>query len=271
MSQYSPAKEEIWEPNAGGPGFDPQGARPPEAKLSQSPRDPMEYGRNDPAMAATPQFDAANSLPAPYASGAYEPAPSPPQSNPYQQVGYGGPGSTEAGIAGTFPANPSTGGAATGFAASPSVPAHAASYAHAAPAPASAKSLRLALDGNCPVSLAMRSQWTKGDPQFGVKHRGIVYLFADAAARDLFLADPDAFSLAWQGIDAVEMVDGGRTVLGAGAYACAAEYGIVLFSSEANLAKFGATPDSEAHYVRQMDALLRQRSNVAAGPGTTQR
>lgn len=264
-AQYAPPKEEVWEPT-GGPAFDPQGSRPPEARLSQSPRDPMEYGRNDAAMAATPQFDSAVSSP-----GAYDPAPSPPQANPYRQVGYGGPGSAAAGSESGFSDDFSTSDPLGSVPGSGSIPAVPASFAHPPSMPAPVSSLRLGLDGNCPVTLVTRLAWAKGDPQFGAKHRGVVYLFADAPARDLFLADPDAFSLAWQGIDAVEMVDGGRAVHGEARFGFAADCGIVLFASEENLAKFGADPQSEAYYVQKMDELLRQRSNVAAGPGATQR
>lgn len=265
MAAYAPPKEEVWAPSNAGPAHDPYAARPPEVSLSQSPRDPMAYGKPEGAMAATPQFDAPSATTAAYGSGGYgaagnEPAANAPAANPYQQVAYGQSGAT-----------PSAGFDAAASAAAPSgIPASPASFARpSAPSPSS--DLRLGLEGNCPVSLIVRQSWTKGDPQFGAKHRGVVYLFADAASRDMFLSDPDAFSLAWQGVDAVELVDHGRMVVGKCEFGFAAASGIVLFSSEENLNKFGADKQAEDYYLQKMDEILRQRSSVAAGAGPAQR
>ncbi|MGD9648354.1 MAG: thioredoxin domain-containing protein, partial [Pirellulales bacterium] len=47
------------------------------------------------------------------------------------------------------------------------------------------------LEGYCPVDLCERHLWTRGKQEFGAIHRGRVYLFSSAVARDHFLANPD--------------------------------------------------------------------------------
>lgn len=270
MAAYAPPREELWAPSNAGPAHDPYGARPPEVSLSESPRDPTTYGKPDASMAATPQFDAPATTAAPYGAGSYEPAPGVSAANPYQQVAYGNAGAASATPAGGFgPGMPNFDATAPAIASS-GVPASPASFARpSAGAPSSG--LRLGLDGNCPVTLKVREAWVKGDPQFGAKHRGVVYLFADAASRDMFLADPDVFSLVWQGIDPVELVDHGRMIVGKCELGAGMATGVVLFSSEENYNKFAADQQSTDYYEQKMDEILRQRSAVAAGAGTTQR
>lgn len=270
MAAYSPPKEEVWAPSNSAPATDPSAAVPPEVSLTQSPRDPQAFGRQNAAMAATPQFDAPAAATASYGAGGYDLSANAPAANPYQQVAYG-----QSGVASTPPANEFESATPdSGFGASPGVstgmPTTPASFARPSPA-AAPRDLRLGLEGNCPVSLIVRQSWTKGDPQFGAKHRGVVYLFADAASREMFLSDPDAFSLAWQGIDAVEYVDHGRIVVGKCEFGFAADSGIVLFSSEENLNKFGADKQAEDRYIQKMDESLRQRTAVAAGVAPAQR
>ncbi|HEV7281031.1 MAG TPA: DUF255 domain-containing protein [Pirellulaceae bacterium] len=255
MAAYAPPKEEIWAPSNAAPAHDPYATRPPEVSLAQSPRDPMMYGKPDGALGATPQFDAPAPSTAVYGSGDYAPAANMPAANPYQQVAYGSAGAS---------AGPGSG-----------VPASPAGFAHSI-SPASSEDLRLGLDGHCPVTLIVRENWAKGDPRLGARHRGIVYLFADAVSRDMFLADPDQFALAWQGIDPVELVDHGRAVFVKGELGCtpiesSKFHGIARFQSEANLEKFGANQESEDYYVQKMEELLRHGSNVAAGVANPQR
>ena len=61
------------------------------------------------------------------------------------------------------------------------------------------------MDGYCPITLLKNDIWKKGDPQFGVIHRGRVYLFSGGKERDQFYANPDDFSPVLAGIDLPDM------------------------------------------------------------------
>ena len=53
---------------------------------------------------------------------------------------------------------------------------------------------RFGLDGYCPVTLRDSMKWQKADKQHFAIHRGRMYFFATAAAREQFLAAPDAYA-----------------------------------------------------------------------------
>ncbi len=81
------------------------------------------------------------------------------------------------------------------------------------PEPASLKP-ELAMQGFCPVTVIKKDQWVEGNPKLGVIHLGKLYLFADAAAMETFLADPAPFTPVLNEIDVVRYFEERRIVKG---------------------------------------------------------
>jgi len=96
----------------------------------------------------------------------------------------------------------------------------------------------LALDGYCPVTLVEQNRMVKGDPQFGARHRGRTYIFADAAASEKFFADPDRYSPMFSGYDPVQLLESHKWVLGHHKHGLRIGTRIFLFSSEQTLQQF---------------------------------
>ena len=104
----------------------------------------------------------------------------------------------------------------------------------------------VALDGDCPVSLMITSQWVKGDSKFGCVHRGRIYLFASQECQDTFLKDPDLYSPLLAGFDPVIYQEESMLVEGQKAHGVfmsrQGRQHVVLFRDEATRAKFRANP-----------------------------
>lgn len=96
----------------------------------------------------------------------------------------------------------------------------------------------LALDGYCPVTLVEQNRMLKGDPQFGARHRGRTYLFADEIASEKFFADPDHYSPMFSGYDPVQLLDTHKWVPGHHKHGLRIGTRIFLFSSEQTLQQF---------------------------------
>lgn len=109
----------------------------------------------------------------------------------------------------------------------------------------------LGLEGFCPVSMKRMQRWVKGNPQWGVLHQGRTYLFAGQAERDTFLRSPDVFSPVLSGVDPVALLETGRQVPGKREFGLEYANTVYLFSSEASLKQFCASPDRYAAGVRQ--------------------
>lgn len=107
------------------------------------------------------------------------------------------------------------------------------------------------LEGYCPVTLLKKDLWKKGDPRFGVVHRGRTYLFAGQDEKAEFLKDPDGYSPVLAGVDPVLLADSGEAVEGYRAYGLYYENRIYLFTSEENLQRFSRQPEQFAGPVRQ--------------------
>jgi YHS domain-containing protein len=108
-----------------------------------------------------------------------------------------------------------------------------------------------AFDGCCPVTLKTIKRWKIGDAQFGAIHRGRTYLFAGPVERDQFLADPDAYSPVFAGLDPVLLLDKQQSAPGSRQFGF--EYGgsFYLFSCKESMDKFAASPHTYAAGVRQ--------------------
>ncbi len=90
-----------------------------------------------------------------------------------------------------------------------------------------------ALEGYCPVALKTQGTWSKGQPQFAVKHRGRVYHLGSQAAMQAFLQSPDSSSPILSGYDAMIFLNEGKLVEGNIQYGLHEQVSgsILLFSS----------------------------------------
>jgi thioredoxin-related protein len=100
----------------------------------------------------------------------------------------------------------------------------------------------LGLDGFCPVTLAERQRWVRGDPRWGAKHRERLYLFAGPEEQRRFFADPDRYAPVASGNDIVLASEQGQAVSGTREHGVFFGNRVYLFSSEASLEKFSRNP-----------------------------
>ena len=119
-----------------------------------------------------------------------------------------------------------------------------ASYQHQPPVPQLPPGCPpLGLDGNCPVTLVERMQWSVGDRAWGAVHRGRTYLFLGPQEREKFLANPDLYSPVLSGLDPVLAMDNQMVVAGRREFGVfGADRRIYLFADEASLKRFEANP-----------------------------
>ncbi len=191
-----------------------------------------------------------------------------------------------AGASSAFPAGSSWPAAATSAAADPSVGPSAQSPATTMPTPSSAavphadppvlgppRSVdspsappmadvtALGLDGYCPVTLAEQEKWVKGDPKWGARHRGRLYLFVGPEQQQRFLENFNKYAPALSGYDPVQYSDHGLLVDGKRAHGVFYRGQIYLFADEAALQQFWAGPERYASAVRaeQERSAMRTR------------
>ncbi len=124
----------------------------------------------------------------------------------------------------------------------------------------------LAFEGYCPVTLKQVHKWVMGNSQFGATHRGRTYLFTGEQQRQQFLANPDAFSPVFSGMDAVKLLEENQTVEGSRKYGFEYRGAFYLFSSKDTMDRFASQPDRYAAGVRQ----AMTRMDASAG-GTIHR
>jgi protein disulfide-isomerase len=109
----------------------------------------------------------------------------------------------------------------------------------------------MGLDGFCPVSLCERELWAKGDPRWGVIHRGRLYLFAGPEQQQRFWANPDHYSPVAAGHDPVLALDHGQTIEGRREHGVFFEGRVYLFASEGSLQRFSQAPQRYASEITQ--------------------
>ncbi len=142
-------------------------------------------------------------------------------------------------------------------AAQPSAAKFASDTAAKHPAPTASSAQPAALDGYCPVALKSQGAWTKGQPQFAVKHRGRIYNLSSPVAMQEFLQSPDSCSPILSGYDAMIFLNEGKLVEGDIQYGLHEQVSgsILLFSSAESKQTY------EQNYERNTQALkivLRQ-------------
>ena len=127
----------------------------------------------------------------------------------------------------------------------------------------------LGLDGFCPVTLKESPlpandprRWVRGDPRWGVNHRGKVYLFAGPKERDKFLQPnaADEYAPALGGADPVLAFTEGRMTTGKRDFGVWYGGMMYLFSSEASLQAFSQNPTYYAAGVRQVMGIGKTRT-----------
>jgi protein disulfide-isomerase len=117
----------------------------------------------------------------------------------------------------------------------------------------------LGFDGYCPVSMRNSWKWTAGDPRWGVVHRGRTYWFAGPEEQKQFWTDPDRYTPALSGMDAVLSVDHQQQVPGKREHSLDYDGLFYMFASEATLQQFTANPQRYAQTVRQAMGIPRGR------------
>jgi protein disulfide-isomerase len=117
----------------------------------------------------------------------------------------------------------------------------------------------LGFDGYCPVSMRQQWKWVPGNPRYGVVHVGRTYWFAGPNEQQQFLADPHRFSPALSGMDPVMAVDHRQQVPGKREHSIDYDNLFYMFSSEATLQQFAASPERYATSVRQAMGIQRGR------------
>ena len=109
----------------------------------------------------------------------------------------------------------------------------------------------LAFEGYCPVTLKLAHKWVVGNSQFGAVHRGRTFLFTTEAERQQFLANPDAYSPVFSGMDPVLLLDQNQMVEGSRKYGYEYRGAFYLFSSQQTMAHFANDPARYSTQVRQ--------------------
>jgi protein disulfide-isomerase len=109
----------------------------------------------------------------------------------------------------------------------------------------------LGFEGYCPVTLKFDKKWVRGNVQYGAIHRGRTYLFVGDGQRQQFLANPDAYSPVFSGMDPVALLDNKQTVEGSRKYGFEYRGAFYLFSNSETMQKFASQPDRYAAGVRQ--------------------
>lgn len=105
----------------------------------------------------------------------------------------------------------------------------------------------LGLEGYCPVRLMQDKTWVRGNPEWGVIHRGRLYLFSGPREKSLFFADPDRYAPVASGADPVIATEEGRRVEGKRELGVFGKDGrIYLFAREETLRVFESNPEKYA-------------------------
>ena len=120
-----------------------------------------------------------------------------------------------------------------------------------APPAAEPQAPKFAMDGYCPVTLVEQMKWQKGDPRWGARHQGQVFLFSSQAEQQKFLANPNRFAPVMSGIDPVVFLGNGKVVPGDRRFGLTYHGTVYLFSSEESLQAFWNEPQRFSSMIQQ--------------------
>ncbi|MGD9858194.1 MAG: thioredoxin family protein [Planctomycetaceae bacterium] len=122
-----------------------------------------------------------------------------------------------------------------------------------------ARSIVVAIDGFCPVTLWQDRRWIKGDPQYVVEHRGQTYYLASAQMMAAFEANPRKYVPQLLGCDPVILMDTDLAVPGSVRYGAFYEEELYLFTTQENRVAFKQNPDryTRTRVVQNIDEIDR--------------
>lgn len=120
--------------------------------------------------------------------------------------------------------------------------------------------MNLALAGHCCVTLVEEEKWVKGDPRWGVNHRGRTYLFTGPQQQQRFLDGYDEYAPVLSGYDCVRYAERGVLVEGKCEHGVFYRDRIFLFADESSLDEFWQAPS------RFVAAVARDQARRSAGP-----
>lgn len=130
--------------------------------------------------------------------------------------------------------------------AAPEMPLKPTGVQLAAARPAS----QIMLDGYCCVTLVEHGKWLKGNPKFGVSHRGQIYLFGSQDFATRFFDNPDYYAVAAGGHDVVRLLDENEYVPGSREFGLRYDNVNFVFATEASREEFRRDPEKYTTPVR---------------------
>jgi YHS domain-containing protein len=101
----------------------------------------------------------------------------------------------------------------------------------------------VAVEGFCPVELALHGRWVQGDPRWTVVYKGTIYRLSGAAQRQEFLANPEKYVPANNGCDPVVSITQRRNIPGQVSFCAAYQGRIYMFASAATQEYFHNNPE----------------------------
>ncbi len=122
----------------------------------------------------------------------------------------------------------------------------------------------LAIEGYCAVTIADEVRWEEGKPEFGVVHLGKLYLFANQAAMQTFLANPEPYTPVLNEIDVVRFFEERVIVPGKRTHGTRINNRLFFFADEESLEHF------QLEWERYYDASLEvmEKATQDANPGS---
>ncbi len=125
--------------------------------------------------------------------------------------------------------------------------------------PISKSQPQLGLSGYCPVSLSDLNQegakWIKGDPQYGIIHRGRLYLFAGEHEMNVFRKYPERLAPVLSGFDPVVFADQRKLVDGIRELGVSYKGQVYLFQNKQSIQQFWTAPE---HYAAAVNAAMQR-------------
>ncbi|WP_144995422.1 thioredoxin family protein [Polystyrenella longa] len=127
-----------------------------------------------------------------------------------------------------------------------------------------ASSVKVGLNGFCPVSLYLNKKWERGNPDFKASFQDVVYFFTSRQARDEFQRSPEKYAPEYLGCDPVILTESGHAVPGSTKYAAYSKERLYLFLIPETRERFNRTPEK---YINYRQALNIEQIEQTADAG----
>jgi YHS domain-containing protein len=131
-----------------------------------------------------------------------------------------------------------------------------------------APAVRVALDGDCCVSLIELHAYVKGEEAFSSQWRGLRYLFLSEDEKVVFDSNPEKYAVAFGGLDIVATyslegpIEGVKKIFGSGRNTHRFEDQIYHFASKENFRRFTKNPED---YVSRAKLAAYQQAEAKRG------